>query len=233
MAARIFGWRRLRKAAFWHFGVQRLVVAVLERGTAEPLLLACARAVGEGPGRFAPGVLECCLAVGAVDLPHIAYLGIEASRLTEAGAGGDSTVSGRRGAGPRLAPGDGTDEPEIGDAGGVRDRVMYSPTGVEICVPVEGNDRLAVECDSAAALEIIEMFEEAGLGLAAIDCADCAMLSLAEYLAPTGEIQVVDPLAAVSVAPACESAAVTLGEALAVPIGGALVRLGALGDGQG
>jgi len=225
MAARMPRWRRMRKAAFWHFGVGRLVVAVLERGAAEPLLVACACAVGEGPGRFAPGMLECCLAVRAVDLPHIAYVGIEASRMTRPDGRTDRGVSAGAGTeGGKPAAGDGPRGP---------DRGMYGLAGVEICVPVEGVDGLMVECEGAAAYEILDLFEEAGLGLAAVDCADCALVSLAEYLAPAGETQVVDPLAAVSVAADCESAAVALGEALAVPIGGALVRLGALGDGQG
>ncbi|RMF24641.1 MAG: hypothetical protein D6760_02870 [Deltaproteobacteria bacterium] len=223
----------MRKAAFWHFGVGRLVVAVLERGTPEPLLLACAGATGKGPGRFAPGLIECCRAVCATDLPHIAYVGVEASRLTKADGRGDSGVPRPRFAEAPATAGLQDGSVGVGGDGGRPPRAIWGPPGVEICVPVEGGDGMMAECESAAAYEILELFEESDLGLAAIDCADCALLSLAEYLAPAGETQVVDPLAAVSVAPECESAAVDLGEALAVPIGGALVRLGALGNGQG
>ena len=94
--------RRRRPVAFWHLGPETLVVAVLERGDDEPLLLACAgvRATAIAwHGPFAPGLLEASRAcavsarlhVAALDVAHLSADGADAIEVD--GAAGPLRVA--------------------------------------------------------------------------------------------------------------------------------------------
>jgi hypothetical protein len=107
-------------------------------------------------------------------------------------------------------------------------------------VEVQGRPELRVIASPTATARAAERFHAARLRLIALDCAGCALLSLASSLgrasateaaAVIEEAKTLDPLTAVSVAPECEAAAARAAEALAVPIGLALAHFGGLDRG--
>ena len=177
---------------------------MLEPTTDEPLLVACADIAVETRGPrddFAPGLLETAAAARALRLPHVAALDARWCRLL----GGDVDVE-------REAPAD-----------------------AEIVMRVEGASGLRVAATRTAVVGAVQRFAAARLQLAALDAAPCALLNVAIHLARVshGESAAegfdeadLDPLAAVSVAPECESDASRAGRALAVPVGLALGRFG-------
>lgn len=98
----------------------------------------------------------------------------------------------------------------------------------------EGGRRLRV---SRARIDhVVELFVAARLPLVALEHEASARDHLARYFGPagrkcSGERSLADdPLAAVSVTPACEPAAAALGSLLAVPVGLALASFGANED---
>jgi hypothetical protein len=200
-----FGFSRRRsRSAFWLLGSRRLVVAVLEPTTDEPLLLTCATLVlDEAPSGadFAPGLLETAAAANALRLPHVAALDREWCRVEPRGQG---------------------------------------PSGEDIDavhVEVDGSPDLRAIVARPAVVRTAGRFRSAGLRLVSLDCADCALLSLARYLgraAEAGEARAaeetsaLDPLTAVSVSPECEVSAARAAELLVVPVGLALARFGLL-----
>ena len=94
-----------------------------------------------------------------------------------------------------------------------------------------------VVASRTAVVRAAERFRSAGLRLASLDCADCALINLATYLGRASdsdaahaieEASTLDPLTAVSVAPECEASAARAADSLAVPVGLALLRFGLL-----
>jgi hypothetical protein len=181
-------------------------VAVLEPGAEEPLLLRCAStAVLAEPvaAAFAPGLLDTSQAVACDELRHVAALDATLARLIDSadGAGlAEDAVATAAAAG--------------GDDGGL---VLRPVSGAGwTAEPMVAAERWAVEATVAA-------FERAGLVLESLDAAACAEATVADLLGlPLSSP--LDPLAAVSVAPECEQAALALGVDLVVPVGLALAR---------
>jgi hypothetical protein len=108
-----------------------------------------------------------------------------------------------------------------------------------VLVDVDGATDLRAAVTRSAVARAAERFRSAGLRLASLDCADCALLSLAAYLgrSPAADVAALleeaaalDPLTAISVAPECEAKAEHATELLAVPVGLALARFGLLED---
>ncbi len=92
-------------------------------------------------------------------------------------------------------------------------------------VAVSGMDARAF-ADLEAVERIEQLFAAAALNLAAVDCEDCALMTLAEALGLScAAAASTDPLAAVSVSSSCEALAVEYGTRLCIPIGLALARL--------
>jgi hypothetical protein len=205
---RNFG-RRRGRTAFWLLAPRRLVAAVLEPTADEPLLVSCAAlALDEAPSAadFAPGLLETATAAGALGLPQVAALDREWSRI---GVPGNASAA-------AGAPPDGDDADVV-------------------AVDVYGAERLRAFAPRVAIANAETRFRGAGLRLVALDCADCALLTLAMYLGRGSETDIVatiedaqalDPLTAVSVAPECERAAAHAADVLSVPVGLALARFG-------
>jgi len=184
--------RRRRPVAFWHLGPETLVVAVLERGDDEPLLLGCA-GVRATPiawsGPFAPGLLEASRACGVGTRLHVAAL----------------------------------DVAHLGAAG--PDAIELDADSGRLCVARAAIDRA------------VWTFRAAELRLVALTVEPIARASLARFLgearslAPNERSLAGDPLAAVSVAPDCETQAAALGELLSVPVGMALSAFGMVEEG--
>ncbi len=211
-------WRKSRRMAFWHLSPRRLVVAVIEPTAAEPLLHTCASSCADLSPQgscFSAGLLETARAAGALELPQVAYLGEPVCRLLA------STDAAAQGA---VAFNEGQGETE----GPLRVALRDDPQALVLVEP-------------AALTETAALFTAARLRLVWLDCAGCALASLAEFLGcepadgtGAGERSArLDPLAAVSVHPRCEDLAVALGDELAVPVGGALERFGTASDGIG
>jgi hypothetical protein len=199
--------RRRGRTAFWLLGSRRLAVAVLEPTTDEPLLVACATLVLDE----APAGDD--FAPGLLETAAAAA----ALRVPHVAALDREwcrlDLDGSRAA--RRAAGD--------DPG-----TAY--------LDVEGGEGVVV-ASRAAVARAAERFRSAGLRLASLDCADCALLNLAAYLgrAPDcdaarviEEASTLDPLTAVSVAPECEAPAARAADSLGVPVGLALRRFGLL-----
>lgn len=104
-------------------------------------------------------------------------------------------------------------------------------------VPVAGRTGMMVQAAATTVTSVVDLFADAQLRLVAIDSAECARISLAEFLGSDGDASVqsslADPLAAVTVLPECETVASELASLLAVPVGAALswYRLVGCGDG--
>lgn len=171
------------------------MAAVLEAGTDEPLLVACAAVEARGhPFRFAPGLFEIAEVVGGLRLRHVCALGGEFCRLVS------------------------------GDLALVEAGAPVPDTAV-VRLPVRGLAESWVEADAAAVEAVRALFARTDLTLEQLDAEPCARLSLHAFLgADPAELGSVDPLAAVSVLPGCERAAAELAERLAVPVGLALAR---------
>jgi hypothetical protein len=188
----------------------------------EPLLRACVtvRAQAQAPAAgIAPGVLDAAFAAGALDLPHVVGLGRPyACVVFERQAPSSSTDS------------DSDDEGEM------------------LIAAVRGREGARAVARAARVRDVSAAFERARLTLVAVDSADCARSSLAEFLgredplagAGTRAIredaredveETIDPLTAVSVDPACEGAAVALAPDLVVPVGLALAHFRLVGHG--
>jgi len=182
--------RRRRPVAFWHLGIDTLVVAVLAAGDDEPLLLTCA-GVRASPiawsAAFAPGLLEVSRSLSVVAPLHVAAL--DKSHLA-------------------------TDDADAIEVATETHHLRVARTAIEGTVAT---------------------FRAAELRLVALTTEPAARASLARFL---GEARVVanerslagDPLAAVSVAPDCETQAAALGELLSVPVGTALSAFGMIED---
>jgi hypothetical protein len=211
--ARTMSWlanfgRRRGRTAFWLLAPRRLVAAVLEPTTDEPLLISCATlALDEAPSGsdFAPGLLETATAASALGLPQVAALDREWCRIRARGGATRATE---------------TSEDAAADV---------------VTIDVHGADGLRAFAAQAAIANADARFRGAGLRLVALDCADCAFLTLAMYLGRGADADVaatiedahtIDPLTAVSVAPECERAAAHAADVLAVPVGLALARFG-------
>jgi len=107
-------------------------------------------------------------------------------------------------------------------------------------VAVLGCAGLAAQTAVATVAALVELFADAQLRLLAVDSAECARMSLRQFLGgggghgdESGGSARADPLAAVSVLPQCEAAASELAALLAVPVGTALGWYGLIGDGDG
>jgi hypothetical protein len=206
-----------RRMGFWQLGPGSLVAAVIERTADEPLVVACQEVTAGAcvpPLPFAAGLLECARAIGALQLHHAVAIDRPYSRLRRFEPGDEAATA---------APEDASFDAE--------DLLM---------VPVDGLDDGEVEASRKAVEHVARLFRDAGLSLDAVDCADCAALGLTAVLggdrrqppiARSGPAAL-DALAAVSVAPACEEAAVALGPRLSVVVGLALVRFGLVGHGH-
>jgi hypothetical protein len=202
---RNFG-RRRGRTAFWLLAPRRLVAAVLEPTADEPLLVSCATlALDEAP----------CGSDFAPGLLETA---------TAAAALGLPQVAALDRAWCRIARRRGATEDT--DADDVAEAVY---------VDVRGADGLRAFAAKAAIANAEARFRGAGMRLVALDCADCALLTLAAYLGRGSDADVtatiedahaLDPLTAVSVAPECERAAAHAADVLAVPVGLALARFG-------
>ena len=183
--------RRRRPVAFWHLGIDTLVVAVLAAGDDEPLLLTCA-GVRASPiawsAAFAPGLLEVSRSLSVGAPLHVAAL--DKSHLA-------------------------TDDADAIDVATETEHLRVARAAIDGTVAT---------------------FRAAKLRLVALTTEPAARASLARFL---GEARALaanerslagDPLAAVSVAPDCETQAAALGELLSVPVGTALSAFGMIED---
>jgi hypothetical protein len=202
---RTFG-RRRGRTAFWLLAPRRLVAAVLEPTADEPLLVSCATlALDEAP-------------CGSDFAPGLLETATAAAALgLPQVAALDREWSRIASRGAAVAEGEGEDGTET------------------VCVEVRGADGLRAFAARPAIANAEARFRGAGLRLVALDCADCALMTLAMYLgrgsdadlaATLEDAHALDPLTAVSVAPECERAAAHAADVLAVPVGLALARFG-------
>jgi hypothetical protein len=177
--------RRRLPVAFWHFGRDHLVVALLKAGDDEPLLMSCAAVRAEWVGTL-PATESLC--PGFLELHRRAVAG---ARLHAAAlAAEDDTAD--------------EDAVEIEECGR---QLRVSRTRIDHVVELFLAARLplvALRSETSARDRLVRHFGTA-------DGRRAGERSLAE-----------DPLAAVSVTPACENAAGALGKLLAVPVGLAL-----------
>ena len=194
---------RARRRAFWELAGSHLVVAVVERRGDEAQLEACAMV------RAAQSPPSALFAPGLLDASYA----VGACRLSHIAA-----LEGRH---CRLYP----SRPPA-----------TLPDDSErkfLRVAVRGSRGGTLEADRGAVSAAAGLFSRAGLRLAAIDGAPCAAMNLRAFLGGSGANELVDPLAAVSVAAECEQSANQLATELAVPIGLALAHLGLLEDDAG
>lgn len=194
---------RSRRAAFWYLAPDRIVAAVVARGSREPVLEACAAsyAPSVAGASFAPGVLEVSWVLRCERLVHVAALASSFCRLEQL---------------------------EDGDPGAWGTAVSQEPARRQ-AVADDVRD-YQVWGSEAACAEASELFRRSRLHLLALDCEPCALMSLADALGTADPDDARrQHLSAVAVLPESEGAAEALGEDLAVPVGLAVSWLGASG----
>jgi len=115
---------------------------------------------------------------------------------------------------------------------------LVSADGVVVsAVRVDGCSGLAAQVEVETVAAVVELFADASLQLVGVDSAECARISLREFLGSTDDdaatTRAIDPLAAVSVTPECEDVATELASFLDVSIGLALSWYRLIANGHG
>ena len=168
-----------------------------------------------GGSRFAPGLLELAQCLDALAYPHVAALAAGLCRVesvAEDAAGGDASLV--RGAADAAAPA------WMRAVGAPAPPVPVAAFPRQVAARVAGGEGLTARADEEAVFGAANLFRNARLRLAALDCEPCALVSLAEALGAADEATSRrQALASVGVAADCERAAGALAADLAVPIG--------------